>query len=73
MADRYHDDVMNLEPAFKTRKPDGGWGDAVKNLEIIHVGGDHIQIVDEPYIAKVGADLTKKLAAIQAAGTGAHQ
>ncbi|QZS53448.1 type I polyketide synthase [Rhodococcus opacus] len=72
-ADRYHDDVMNLEPAFKTRKPDGGWGDAVKNLEIIHVGGDHIQIVDEPYIAKVGADLTKKLAAIQAAGTGAHQ
>ncbi|TQC50696.1 acyltransferase domain-containing protein [Rhodococcus sp. WS4] len=73
MADRYHDDVMNLEPAFKTRKPDGGWGDAVKNLEIIHVGGDHIQIVDEPYISKVGADLTKKLAAIQAAGTGAHQ
>ncbi|MFC9836529.1 polyketide synthase Pks13 [Rhodococcus sp. NPDC127530] len=73
MADRYHDDVMNLEPAFKTRKPDGGWGEAVKNLEIIHVGGDHIQIVDEPYISKVGADLTKKLAAIQAAGTGAHQ
>ncbi|WP_072689397.1 polyketide synthase Pks13 [Rhodococcus marinonascens] len=73
MADRYHDDATTLEPAFKTRKPDGGWGEAVKNLEIIHVGGDHIQIVDEPYIAKVGADLTKKLAAIQAAGTGAHQ
>ncbi|MFC7450450.1 polyketide synthase Pks13 [Rhodococcus daqingensis] len=66
LADRYHDDVMNLEPAFKTRKPDGGWGEAVKNLEIVHVGGDHIQIVDEPYIAKVGADLTKKLADIEA-------
>ncbi|MFZ2177646.1 MAG: non-ribosomal peptide synthetase, partial [Rhodococcus sp. (in: high G+C Gram-positive bacteria)] len=72
LADRYHDDVMQLEPAFKTRKPDGGWGDAVKNLEIIHVGGDHLQIVDEPYIAKVGADLTKKLAAIEATGTGAQ-
>ncbi|MCQ4120501.1 polyketide synthase Pks13 [Rhodococcus tibetensis] len=72
MADRYHDDVMQLEPAFKTRKPDGGWGDAVENLEIIHVGGDHLQIVDEPYIAKVGADLTKKLAAIRAVGIGAQ-
>ncbi len=72
MADRYHDDVMQLEPAFKTRKPDGGWGDAVENLEIIHVGGDHLQIVDEPYIAKVGADLTKKLAAISAVGIGAQ-
>ena len=40
---------------------------AVQNLEIVHVGCDHIQIVDEPYIAEVGADLTKKLAAI--AGT----
>ncbi|QNG21617.1 type I polyketide synthase [Rhodococcus triatomae] len=70
LADRYHDDVMQLEPAFKTRQPDGGWGEFVENLEIIHVGGDHIQIVDEPYIAKVGADLTKKLAAIDGAGTG---
>ncbi|MFD1812076.1 polyketide synthase Pks13 [Rhodococcus gannanensis] len=66
MADSYHEDAMILEPAFRTRNPDGGWGQAVENLEIIHVGGDHIQIVDEPYIAKVGADLTKKLAAIEA-------
>lgn len=67
LADRYHDDVMNLEPAFQTRDPDGGWGSAVQNLEIIHVGGDHLQIIDEPYIAKVGADLTRKLADIEAA------
>ncbi|NLU84784.1 polyketide synthase Pks13 [Rhodococcus sp. HNM0569] len=72
MADRYHDDVMALEPAFRTRQPDGGWGEAVQNLEIIHIGGDHIQAVDEPYIAKVGADLTKKLADIEAR-TGAQQ
>lgn len=67
MADRYHDDVMQLEPAFKTRQPDGGWGEYAKNLEIVYIGGDHIQIVDEPYISKVGADLTKKLAEIDGA------
>lgn len=39
----------------------------MQSLEIVHVDCDHIQIVDEPYIAKVGADLSKKLAAI--AGT----
>lgn len=66
MADKYHDDAIALEPAFATRAPDGGWGKAVQNLEVIHIGGDHIQVVDEPYIGKVGADLTKKLAAIEA-------
>ncbi|WP_407443045.1 polyketide synthase Pks13 [Rhodococcus sp. (in: high G+C Gram-positive bacteria)] len=66
MADRYHDDAIDLEPAFGTRQPDGGWGDVVANLEVVSVGGDHLQIVDEPYIAKVGADLTRKLAAIEA-------
>ena len=30
------------------------------------IGGDHLQIVDEPYIAKVGADLSRKLADITA-------
>jgi polyketide synthase 13 len=66
MADKYHDDVIDLEPAFGTRQPDGGWGEVVRNLEVVHVGGDHLQIVDEPYIAKVGADLTRKLAEIAA-------
>ncbi|MFD6859393.1 polyketide synthase Pks13 [Rhodococcus sp. NPDC060090] len=66
MADKYQDDAIDLEPAYATRQPDGGWGDVVANLEIVHVGGDHIQIVDEPYISKVGADLTRKLADIEA-------
>jgi polyketide synthase 13 len=66
LADKYHDDAIALEPAFGTRAPDGGWGKIAPNLEIVYVGGDHIQIVDEPYIAKVGADLTEKLAAIEA-------
>ncbi|QBJ98687.1 acyltransferase domain-containing protein [Rhodococcus sp. ABRD24] len=65
MADRYHEDAINLEPSFGTRRPDGGWGDVAKNLEVVHIGGDHIQIVDEPYISKVGADLSNKLAEIE--------
>ncbi|MEU5841286.1 polyketide synthase Pks13 [Rhodococcus sp. NPDC047139] len=66
MADKYHDDAIDLEPAFGTRQPDGGWGEVVANLEVVHVGGDHLQIVDEPYISKVGEDLTRKLADIEA-------
>ncbi|HEY5853725.1 MAG TPA: thioesterase domain-containing protein, partial [Aldersonia sp.] len=62
LADRYHADAIMLEPRFGKRAPNGaGWGDDVSNLEVIHVGGDHLQIIDEPYIAKVGADLTKRL------------
>ncbi|NMM91247.1 polyketide synthase [Rhodococcus sp. SRB_17] len=63
MADTYLDDQIALEPAFRIRQPDGGWGEAVQNLEVIQVGCDHIQIIDEPYIAKVAADLARKLTA----------
>ena len=65
LADRYHDGMIELEPAYAHRAPNGGWSDFVPKLEVIHVGGDHIQIIDEPYIAKIGADLTKKLEKIQ--------
>ncbi|WP_302675499.1 polyketide synthase Pks13 [Rhodococcus sp. W8901] len=65
MADKYHDDAINLEPSFGTRQPDGGWGEVAENLEVVYIGGDHIQIVDEPYISKVGADLSNKLAEIE--------
>ncbi|AQA25180.1 phosphopantetheine attachment site family protein [Rhodococcus sp. MTM3W5.2] len=65
LTDSYQDDLMDLEPSFRTRQPDGGWGEAVQNLEILHVGGDHIQIIDEPRVAAVSADLTKKLALIE--------
>ncbi|MGG7100912.1 polyketide synthase Pks13 [Rhodococcus sp. 24CO] len=73
MADKYHDELMTLEPAFKTRKADGGWGSYVKNLEVVYIGGDHLQIVDEPYISKVAADLTTKLAQIETAQTKAAE
>ena len=58
--------VEVADGCFAYLQPDGGWGEVVRNLEVIHVGGDHLQIVDEPYIAKVGADLTRKLAEIAA-------
>jgi thioesterase domain-containing protein len=64
MADTYLDDQIALEPAFGTRQPDGGWGEAVEKLEIVRIPCDHIQIIDEPYVARVGAHLSGKLATI---------
>lgn len=68
MADRYHDDAIMFEPRYATRKPDGGWGDYVSDLEVVPIGGEHIQAIDEPIIAKVGAHMTQALNRIQAAG-----
>ncbi|GAB2699296.1 polyketide synthase Pks13 [Nocardia thraciensis] len=64
LADRYHDGMIELEPRFAERQPNGGWDDYLPNLEIIHIPGEHLQIIDEPRIATIGADLTQKLAAI---------
>jgi len=66
MADRYHDDAITFEPAYATRKPDGGWGEYVTDLEVVHIGGEHIQAIDEPYIAKVGAHMSQAINKIQA-------
>src|SRR6185437_61044 len=66
MADRYHDDAIVFEPAYATRKPDGGWGEYVADLEIVPIGGEHIQAIDEPIIAKVGAHMTQALNKIHA-------
>ncbi|HZC93103.1 MAG TPA: non-ribosomal peptide synthetase, partial [Mycobacterium sp.] len=66
MADRYHDDAITFEPAYATRKPDGGWGEYVADLEVVPIGGEHIQAIDEPIIAKVGAHMTQALNKIEA-------
>jgi polyketide synthase 13 len=66
MADRYHDDAITFEPAYATRAPDGGWGEFVSDLEVVNIGGEHIQAIDEPYIAKVGAHLSQAINEIQA-------
>jgi polyketide synthase 13 len=66
MADRYHDDAITFEPRYATRKPDGGWGEYVADLEVVPIGGEHIQAIDEPIIAKVGAHMTQALNKIDA-------
>jgi polyketide synthase 13 len=66
MADRYHDDAIFFEPRYATRKPDGGWGEYVSELEVVPIGGEHIQAIDEPYIAKVGAHMSEAINRIQA-------
>ncbi len=67
MADRYHDDAIVFEPRYAIRKPDGGWGEYVSDLEVVHIGGEHIQAIDEPYIAKVGAHMSEAISRIDAA------
>ncbi|MBJ7341561.1 thioesterase domain-containing protein, partial [Mycolicibacterium sp.] len=66
MADRYHDDAITFEPAYATRQPDGGWGEFVSDLEVVAIGGEHIQAIDEPYIAKVGAHMSEAINRIAA-------
>ncbi len=61
MADRYHDDAIMFEPRYATRKPDGGWGEYISDLEVVPIGGEHIQAIDEPIIGKVGAHMTQAL------------
>ncbi|MFS0899794.1 polyketide synthase Pks13 [Mycolicibacterium litorale] len=68
MADRYHDDAIYFEPRYATRQPDGGWGEYVSELEVVPIGGEHIQAIDEPYIAKVGAHMSEAINRIEAQG-----
>ncbi|SIS21142.1 polyketide synthase Pks13 [Williamsia sterculiae] len=60
-ADKMHDGAVELEPQWAEIDEDGGWGEFIDDLEIVHVGGDHLSIIDEPYIAIIGADLTDRL------------
>ncbi len=66
MADRYHDDAIFFEPRYAIRQPDGGWGEFVSELEVVPIGGEHIQAIDEPYIAKVGAHMSEAINRIEA-------
>ncbi|MCV7422557.1 acyltransferase domain-containing protein [Mycobacterium yunnanensis] len=65
MADRYHDDAIKFEPRYAIRQPDGGWGEFVSDLEVVNIGGEHIQAIDEPYIAKVGAHMSEAINRIE--------
>ena len=73
MADRYHDDAIMFEPRYGTRRPDGGWGEFVADLEVVPIGGEHIQVIDEPYIAKVGAHMSEAISRIWSEATKTDQ
>ncbi|MCF8569339.1 polyketide synthase Pks13 [Gordonia sp. HY002] len=60
-ADKMHDGAIELEPQWAEIDEDGRWGEVVDDLEILHIGGDHLGIVDEPHIAKVASDLRKRM------------
>lgn len=66
MADRYHDDAIMFEPRYAVRQPDGGWGEYVCDLEVVPIGGEHIQAIDEPIIAKVGEHMSRALGNVEA-------
>lgn len=66
MADRYHDDAIMFEPRYAVRQPDGGWGEYVSDLEVVPIGGEHIQAIDEPIIAKVGEHMSRALGNVEA-------
>ncbi|GAC1645967.1 MAG: hypothetical protein NVS4B6_19770 [Mycobacterium sp.] len=73
MADRYHDDAIFFEPRYAIRQPDGGWSEFVSDLEIVPIGGEHIQAIDEPYIAKVGAHMSEALVRIEREASAASK
>ncbi|MEU4433655.1 polyketide synthase Pks13 [Nocardia rhamnosiphila] len=70
LADRYHDGAIELEPRYAERRPNGGWDEYLPNLEIVHIPGDHLQIIDEPRIGRIGTDLTAKLDRITSSAAG---
>ena len=64
-ADKMHDGAIELEPQWAQIDEDGRWGEVVDDLEILHIGGDHLGIVDEPHIAKVAADLAARMEGLE--------
>lgn len=63
-AERMHDGAIELEPRYADIAPDGGWGELVPDLDIVRLSGDHLAVIDEPEIGRVGGDLASRLAAI---------
>ncbi len=66
-ADKMQDGAIELEPRWADIPPDGRWGEVVSDLEIVHIGGDHLAMIDEPYIGRVGADLARRLSDLSSA------
>ncbi len=52
LADRYHDDAIVFEPAYATRKPDGGWGVSSRIWRWCPSGASTSRPSTKPYIAE---------------------
>ena len=63
-SERMHDGAIELEPAYAEIHYDGGWSAIVNDLEIVQLAGDHLAVVDEPEISKVGRALTERISHI---------
>ncbi|WKD58278.1 Phthiocerol/phenolphthiocerol synthesis polyketide synthase type I PpsA [Corynebacterium capitovis DSM 44611] len=58
-SERMHDGAIILEPAYADIDEDGGWGAIVDDLEIVHLPGDHLAVVDEPAVGIVGTRMNE--------------
>jgi len=56
-----HDGAIELEPAYASIDPDGGWSAIVDQLDIVQLAGDHLAVPDEPAIGVVGAHMTRRI------------
>ncbi|WP_040766637.1 polyketide synthase Pks13 [Tsukamurella sp. 1534] len=66
-ADKMHDGAIELEPNFADIAPDGGWAPVVEDLRIVKIGGDHLQLIDEPYIGRIAQHMASELNAADGA------
>ncbi|MBS7548520.1 polyketide synthase Pks13 [Dietzia massiliensis] len=65
-AERMHDGAIELEPRYERIDPDGGWAAVVTDLEVVHLEGDHLAMVDEPVVGTVGKHLARRLTELDA-------
>ena len=65
-AERMHEGAIELEPRYARVDPDGGWARIVTDLEIVHLEGDHLAVVDEPVVGTVGKHLARRLSELDA-------
>lgn len=59
-AERMHDGAIELEPNYADIKPDGGWGEIVKDLTVVQLKGDHLSIIDQPEVGKIARDIASR-------------
>ena len=54
-----HEGAIILEPNYAHIDEDGGWGEIVDDLTIVHLPGDHLAVVDEPAVGIVGKHMNE--------------